>query len=238
MEFFSFFVLFVFYARPLQSNHKRTVRLKLHFTLVIQYTSEFYVVRLHFDLGVFLCGFFELIEDHALHAVGRCLRAGAINWDALTIDQELGVVPFDFIRKPSTLYSLHVFVEWMRVVAVDVDFGEHVEGESVFLLHSLLDLRIGARLLACKLVARESGDTESHRFVFFVQSLKLMVVGVGQTSVGSHVHHHYHITSVFVLNLDEVSIDIICFEFIDRFCQLWVALFCPDNSQAEKEGCE
>ena len=48
--------------------------------------------------------------------------------------------------------------------------------------------------LARKLVAREGCDTESISFVFFVQSFKLMVVRVSQTSEARHIYHNHHIT--------------------------------------------
>jgi len=165
------------------------------------------------------------------------LRARAIDGHALTVDQELGVVPFDFVGEPSSLDSLQVFVERMSVITVDVDLGEHVEGEAVLLLHSRLDLRVGARLLASKLVAREGGDTEPISFVFFVQSLKLMVVGVGQTSVGRHIHHHHHFAFVFFSQLHELFIDILSFELINGRRQSWIRLLRPDNRQVEQEGC-
>jgi len=107
------------------------------------------------------------------------LGAGAVNGNALSVDQELGVIPFDGAAKPASFDSLHVFVEGMGVITVDIDLAKHVKSEPILLLHSLFDLRIGARFLARKLVARESSNTESIGFIFFVQSLKLMVVGVG-----------------------------------------------------------
>jgi len=103
----------------------------------------------------------------------------------------------------------------MSVVSIDVDLGKHVEGEPILGLHASLDLRVRTGLLTCKLVARERSDAESISFVFFVQRLKLMVVGVGQTSEASHVHHHHHFASVFVFQLGKLFIDIQSFEWID-----------------------
>jgi len=96
----------------------------------------------------------------------------------------------------------------MRIVTVDVDFSEHVKSEAILFLHSRLDFRIGSRFLARKLVAREGSDAKSLRLIFFVQSLKLIVVGVGQPSVGRHVYHHNHISFVFFSDNGWFLIDI------------------------------
>ena len=46
----------------------------------------------------------------------------------------------------------------MGVSAVDIDLAEHVEGDVVLSIGELLDLGLRARLLATKLVARETQD--------------------------------------------------------------------------------
>ena len=46
----------------------------------------------------------------------------------------------------------------MRVPAVDIDLAEHVEGDVVLPRGELLDLGLGARLLAAELVTGESQD--------------------------------------------------------------------------------
>ena len=43
----------------------------------------------------------------------------------------------------------------MGVSTIDIDLGKHVEGEPVLLLHSLLDLRIGARFLKWDRIRRD-----------------------------------------------------------------------------------
>ena len=42
-----------------------------------------------------LRGFFQFSDDHRFHAVGTRLRTGAVNWDALSVDEEFRVVPLD-----------------------------------------------------------------------------------------------------------------------------------------------
>jgi len=123
----------------------------------------------------------------------------------------------------------------MSGIAVHVDFGEHVERESVLLLHSLLNFRIGARFLAGKLIAGESGNTESVSLVFFVQSFQLRVIRVGQTSVGCNIHHHHYFAFIFVFYLNELFIDVQGFELVDGRGRFRVSLFRPDDSQVEQE---
>ena len=57
-------------------------------------------------------------------------------------------------------YKCHLQVnpQGVRVTAVDVYLAEHVEGDVVLPRGELLDLGLGARLLAAELVAGESQD--------------------------------------------------------------------------------
>jgi len=180
-----------------------------------QRENDFKKLRNIFPRTHILRRFLQLGDDHALHAVRCRLRTGSVDGNALSVDQEFCVIPLDFIGEPASFDSLQVFVEGMSVIAVDVDFSEHIKGEAILFLHSCLDFRVSARLLAGKLVAGEGGNTESISFVFFVQSLELMVVGVGQTSVGSYINYYYDFPSVFFSELDESSIDIRSFKLID-----------------------
>lgn len=124
----------------------------------------------------------------------------------------------------------------MSVSAVDVRLREHVEREAVLRLHARFDLRVRSGLLSRKLVAREGGDAEPISFVFFVQSLKLMVVDVGQTSVGRHVDYDDHFALVFVFELDKLFVDVQGLELVNRLRRQRVALLRPDHSQAEQKG--
>jgi len=102
----------------------------------------------------------------------------------------------------------------MGVVAVDVDLGVEVEGDVVFGQHASFDLRVSAGLLSSKLVAGESGYSQPLRFIASVQSLKLIVVGVGQPSVGCHVQDDHHFAPIFI-EADTVSIDGVGIEIVN-----------------------
>ena len=49
--------------------------------------------------------------------------------------------------------------------------------------------------LSSKLIAGESGNSQPLSFIASVQSLKLIVVGVGQTSVGCHIQDDHDLAS-------------------------------------------
>lgn len=76
----------------------------------------------------------------------------------LLIHHKLGEIPFDGVDKKPGLLSLEESKERMSVSTVDVDLGEHVEGD-VVLGHKLLDLLLSAWLLTPELVAGEPQDT-------------------------------------------------------------------------------
>jgi len=114
----------------------------------------------------------------------------------------------------------------MSVIAIDIDLGEEVECDPVFGQHASLDLCVRARLLSSELIAGESGDSQPLVFVLSVQCLKLVVVGVGQPSVGRHVEDDHHVASVLA-EADAIAIDGVGLEIINR---------CPSGRR--QEGCE
>jgi len=79
-----------------------------------------------------------------------------------------------------------------RWIVVDIDFVVQIEGGAVFLHNTLFNLRISAVLLLSELVAWEARYAKTLSFMFYVQSLKLFVVLVGQTSVSRHVDDEQH----------------------------------------------
>ena len=62
------------------------------------------------------------------------------------------------IRNNANKFHLEVYPQGVGVPAVDVDLAEHVEGDVVLPRGELLDLGLGARLLAAELVAGEAQD--------------------------------------------------------------------------------
>jgi len=103
----------------------------------------------------------------------------------------------------------------MSVVTVDVDFGVQVKSDVIFGHDAGFDFGVGARLLASELIAGESGDSQPLSFIASVQSLKLIVVGVGQTSVGCHIQDDHDLASVFV-ETDAISINGVGSEIVNR----------------------
>jgi len=104
----------------------------------------------------------------------------------------------------------------MGVVAVDVDLGVEIEGDAIFGQNARFNLGVCARLLSSKLVAGESSYSQPLSFISRVQSLKLVVVGVGQPSVGCYVQYYHHFSPVFVEG-DAIAIDGVRVEIVDGF---------------------
>src|SRR4029434_4831840 len=99
--------------------------------------------------------------DVGLEAVGLGVGRIALDDVALAVDQELGEIPLDRLGpQKSRLLLLEKAIERGRVVAVDIDLGEHGEGHAVVHLAEALDLLLAAGLLRAELVAREAEDLE------------------------------------------------------------------------------
>ena len=78
------------------------------------------------------------------------------------VDEELLEVPLDVRRVTvAGVLSLEPVVEFGRVVAVDVDLGEHREVDVVVVVDESSDLFSAARFLARELVAREAQNADS-----------------------------------------------------------------------------
>ena len=99
--------------------------------------------------------FFDGLLNFGYGVIGHS-KSG--NGNSFRVHHKLGEVPFDGVDKEPRLFGLEEDKERMRIATIDVDLGEHVEGDIV-LGHKLLDLLFGARLLASKLVAGEPQDT-------------------------------------------------------------------------------
>ena len=75
------------------------------------------------------------------------------------INDELGEVPLDFSGFFfAWLFGFEPLVEVVGIVAIDVDFGEHREGDVVLRFGEFGDFCVGAGLLSAELVTRESED--------------------------------------------------------------------------------
>jgi len=130
--------------------------------------------------------------DVRLDLHGRSGRL--VSFDGVVVDdQELAEVPLDVASEHpqerlvgST--ALQLLVQGMGIVSIDVDLGEQWE-LGAFVLSEGLDLGVGARLLGAELVAGKGQHRELVAAELGSQLDQLFVVGLGQTSLRSHVHN-------------------------------------------------
>jgi hypothetical protein len=103
----------------------------------------------------------ELGLDGALDALGLG-GAGPPSLDlAVLADEELFKVPLDALQAhEARLLLLHPLPHGLRAVAVDLGFAEDFVGDFVAEDAEVLDLFVGARVLAAELVAGEGEDFE------------------------------------------------------------------------------
>ena len=110
--------------------------------------------------------------------VGRLgVRRVPLDHAAVATDEELREVPLDPVAEQAALLALEPREERVGVGAVDVDLGEHREGDAVVDLAELLDLGLGAGLLAPELVAGEAEDDEALVAQLLVERLQPLVLG-------------------------------------------------------------
>jgi len=168
------------------------------------------IVLLFYSVVLLLGGFVELGHNGRFHTVWRSCGQISVDGISFAIDEKFGEIPGNSSScDPSHCSWLLPFEELpqrMSVVTIDVNFGVKVKSDVIFRQDAGFDLGVGSRLLASKLIAGESGDSQPLSFIASVQSLKLIVVGVGQTSVGCHVQDDHDFASVLV-ETDAISID-------------------------------
>ena len=95
---------------------------------------------------------------------------------ARAINQEFGEIPFDRRAQQSGFFVLEILIQRVRVVAIDVDLGEHRKGHGIVAGAEFLDLLRVARLLAAELVAWKSEHRKAARGERLVQRLKTLVL--------------------------------------------------------------
>ena len=101
------------------------------------------------------------------------------------VDEELLEIPLNVRRVAvAGVLSLEPVVEFGRVIAVDVDHGEHREVDVVVVVDESSDLFSAARFLARELIAREAQNVNS--VVFVVERTQTCVL-LRQASSGSDV---------------------------------------------------
>lgn len=109
---------------------------------------------------------------------------------AIPANEELLKVPLDALQAKNTgLLLLQPLENWVCGVAVDVDLAEDGEGDAVVNLAEALNLLVGARLLAAKLVAREAEDDKVIGVLLLDVLVELLEAGVlrGEAALGGGV---------------------------------------------------
>jgi len=160
----------------------------------------------------------QFSQDFIFHAVRSRRWQEPIDGISLAVYKELGEIPGDFAPSDpghgTGLLLLEEFPQRMSVIAIDIDLGKEVECDPVFGQNAGLDLRVRAGLLSSELIAGESGDSQPLVFILSVQCLQLVIVGVGQPSVGRYVEDDHHFASVLA-EADAIAIDGVGFVVIN-----------------------
>lgn len=141
----------------------------------------------------------QLLQDGRLQRLRLGSRRPAPLDGPVLADQELLKVPLHHLQaEQAGLLRLEPLEEGARVVAVDVDLGHDGEGDAVVELAELLDLLVGAGLLAAELVAGEAEDDEvvgvllAHRVPQFLQAGVLR----GEAAFGGRVDDEHDLALV------------------------------------------
>jgi hypothetical protein len=122
-------------------------------------------------------GLSQQLLDIARNLLRLGLRRIALHHLAIAPDQELGEVPLDPLgAQHARRFGFQVLPQWVRLVAVDVDLGEHREAHAVVLFAEGADLFLRARLLAAELVAGEAQHFEAAVVQFAVQGFESLVL--------------------------------------------------------------
>jgi len=141
------------------------------------------VVLLFCSVVLLLGGFVELGHNGRFHTVWRSCGQISVDGISFTIDEKFGEIPGNSSScdpsHSSWLLPLEELPQRMSIVTVDVDFSVKVKSDVIFGQDAGFDLSVGTRLLARELIAGESGNSQPLSFIASVQSLKLIVVGVG-----------------------------------------------------------
>ena len=100
---------------------------------------------------------------------------------AIRVDDELSEVPRDklslvLVFQIQLTLGAEEAVDWVGVLPIDVDFGEHGELDVVGAGGPFFDFSLGARLLATKLIAREGEDLEALPLVLLMELNHFFVV--------------------------------------------------------------
>jgi hypothetical protein len=125
----------------------------------------------HLSLRTTLLQLGQNLGLQALRLSGACPPSYNLS---VASDEEFLEVPLDALHAHETwLLLLHPLPDWLRFVAVDVDFAEHGERDTVVHLAEGLNLVVCARVLASELVRGEAYDLEVCRGFISVSAFNM-----------------------------------------------------------------
>lgn len=128
--------------------------------------------------GAVLLGLLNLLQDSSLERLGLGGAGPAADDLSVGGDEELLKVPLDALQAQQTgLRLLQPGEDGGRVLTVHVQLAQHGERDAVVQLAELLDLVVGAGVLAAELVAGEAEDGEVVRVLLLdglVQALEAL----------------------------------------------------------------
>src|ERR1700753_540062 len=101
-----------------------------------------------------------------------------------SIKQELGEIPFDRGTQKPGLCVFQISIQWVSVIAVDVDFGKHRKADGVVGGAELLDLAGVAGLLSGELMAGKSQNGKAARRQGPMQRFESLVLRGESASAG------------------------------------------------------
>jgi len=147
----------------------------------------------------------ELLEDGLLQTLGLGGGGPAALDLAVAADEELLEVPLDPLQAhEARLLVLEPLVEWVGLIAVDVDLAKDREAHAIVDLAEALDLLVGAGVLATELVAGEAKNDKVVRVLLLealVELLEALELG-GEAALGGGVDDQNDLALVLLKGLD------------------------------------
>ncbi len=112
-------------------------------------------------------------------------RGVALEHRAVPSNEELGEVPNNIgVALLIRMLSLQEVVQGRGTIAVDLDLGEHREGDVIVGRCELENLSVAAGLLGAELVAGKPKNSEASVLVVFVKSTQTCVLGSKASGAG------------------------------------------------------